>query len=323
MMMNRRSWVLRSLAAAAFGLPGAGSAQTYPSRPIRLVVPFPPGSTGDLVPRTLAQKVQAAVGQPVVIDNRPGAAGAIGTDAVAKALADGYTLLSHASTVVIQPQLVKAPFDVLADLVPITQTIAGSYVLVVNPAFPAGTLGEWLEVVRRHPGRFNYASYGSGSGPHLAMEMLKQQAGLFIVHVPFRGAAPAMQELLAGRVEMAFDTSVAVMPHLRSGKLKAIAVGGPRPLEALPGIPTVASLYPDFDSDGWQGVFAPAGTPAEVIARLNTEFVRAVRSPEFVRQMADLGFTAVGSSPAEFAAFVKAEHAKFGRLIRERGIKPD
>jgi tripartite-type tricarboxylate transporter receptor subunit TctC len=312
-----------ALCALAAGLAPAAQAQTFPSKPIRVVVPFPPGSTGDLVPRTLGQKVQAAVGQPVVIDNRPGAAGAIGADAVAKAAPDGHTVLSHAVTITINPHLVKAPYDLLKDLVPVTQTIAGSYVLVVQPSFPADDLRQLIEVVKKNPGRFNYGSYGSGSGPHLAMEMLKAQAGLFIVHVPFRGAAPAMQELLAGRLEMAFDTSVAVIPHIRAGKLKAIAVGGPRPVDALPGVPTVASLLPGFDSDGWQGLFVPAGTPPEVVARLNAEFAKAVRAPDFVKQMADLGFTAVGSSQAEFAAFVRAEYEKYGRVIRERGIRPD
>lgn len=317
----------RDLLACGAGLPALlaapARAQAYPSRPIRLVTPFPPGSTADLVPRTLAQKVQAAVGQPVVIDNRPGAAGMIGADAVAKSPADGYTVLSHTSAIAISPHLSRPPFDLLKDLVPVTLTVSGSYVLVVHPSFPASTPNEWVQVVRRSPGRYNYASYGSGSGPHLAMEMLKQEAGLYIVHVPFRGAAPAMQELLAGRVEMAFDTSVAVLPHVRAGRLKAIAVGGPRPLAALPGVPTVASIHAGFDSDGWQGLFVPAGTPPDIVARLHAEFARAVRAADFSQQMADLGFTAVGSSPAEFAAFVRAEHDKYGRLIRERRIQAD
>jgi tripartite-type tricarboxylate transporter receptor subunit TctC len=320
--MKRRTWMAWPL-ATALGVPRPARSQAYPARAIRLVVPFPPGSAADLIPRALAQKVQASIGQPVVIENRPGAAGAIGADLVAKSAPDGYTLLSHTVAVTINPHLVKAPFDVLTDLVPVTQTIAGSYVLVVQPSFPAASLREWIEVVRRNPGRHNYASHGSGSGPHLAMEMLKQQLGLFIVHVPFRGAAPAMQELLAGRIEMAFDTSVAVLPHVRSGRLKALAVGGPKPVDALPGVPTVASLLPGFDSDGWQGLFAPAGTPPDLVARLNAEFVKAARAPDFVRQMAEQGFAAVGSSVAEFKTFVQAEHAKYGRLIRERRIQPD
>lgn len=318
--MIRRRHVL---SASALGWLDAARAQGYPTRPIRLVVAFPPGSTGDMVPRALAQKVQASIGQPVVIDNRPGAAGAIAAEAVAKAAPDGYTLLSTSSAVVINPHLVKTSFDVLKDLVPVVQTIAGSYVLVVQPTFPANTLREWIDHVRRNPGRFNYASYGSGSGPHLAMEILKASAGLYIVHVPFRGAAPAMQELLAGRIEMAFDTSVATLPHIRSGKLKAIAVGGPRPVEALPGVPTVAQTFPGFDTDGWQGLFAPAGTPPEVVARLNDEFVKAARSADFVKQMADLGFAAVGHRADAFTALVKTEYERYGRLIRERGIQPD
>jgi len=319
--MFRRQF-LTVAATAALGS-GPARAQTYASRPIRVVLPFSPGSAGDGIPRVLAQRVQSSIGQPLVIDNRPGAAGIIATDLVAKSAPDGYTLLSHAVTFAITPHLVKAPYDALRDLVPITQTVSGSYVLVVQPSFPASTLGEWVSHVRQNPGRFNYASYGSGSGPHLAMEMLKQQAGLFIVHVPFRGAAPAMQELLAGRVEMAFDTTVAALPHIRAGKLKAIAVGGLRTVAALPGIPTIASVFSGFDSDGWQGLFAPVGTPPDIVSRLEKEFVLAARNPEFARQMQDLGFSVVASSAQDFAAFVKSEYQKFGKLIRERRIQAD
>lgn len=321
--MDFRRRQLLSLAATASVGASSAWAQAYPSRPIRVVLPFPPGSAGDSIPRTLAQKVQASIGQPLVIDNRPGAAGVIATDLVAKSVPDGYTLLSHASTFAITPHLAKTPYDALRDLVPVTQTVAGSYVLVVQPSFPANTLDEWIRHVRRNPGRFNYASYGSGSGPHLAMEMLKQQAGLFIVHVPFRGAAPAMQEMLAGRIEMAFDTTIAALPHIRSGRLKAIAVGGPRPVAALPGVATIASAYAGFDSDGWQGIFVPAGTPAEIVARLGREFALAARAPEFSRQMEDLGFSVVASSAQDFSAFVKTEYEKYGRLIRERRIQAD
>jgi len=317
--------ILRATAAALALLVSAFAAAqpSYPSRPIRVVVPFPPGSAADSVPRTLAQAVQVALGQPLVIDNRPGAAGAIGADAVAKAAPDGYTLLSHVSSITINPQLVKAPFDVLKDLQPVTQTVSGSYVLVVQPSFPANDLREFIDHVRKNPGRFNYASYGSGSGPHLAMELLKAQAQLFIVHVPFRGAAPAMQELLSGRIDMAFDTTVAAIPHIRAGRLKAIAVGGPMPLGALPGVMPIAHTFAGFDTDGWQGIFVPAGTPPQIVARLNAELVKAIRAPEFVRSMADLGFVAVGSTPQQFGALVHADHDRWGRLIRERGIRPD
>lgn len=322
--MSLRRCIARLLGAALVAVAAVPPASAQPSAaPIRIVVPFPPGSIGDTVPRTLALRLQAALGQPVIVDNRPGAAGSLGADVVAKAAADGRTLLSTTSTVTIQPHLGKPPFNVLTDLVPVSETVAGSYVLVVQPSFPAATLREFIELVRRNPGRFNYASYGTGSGPHLAMELLKERAGLFIVHVPFRGAAPAMQELLAGRVEMAFDTTAAALPQIRAGKLKAIAVGGPKAVDALFGVPTVASVYPGFDTDGWQGVFAPAGTPREQVLRLQAEIAKAVHAPEFARAMADVGFSVVGSSSDAFAARVRSEHEKWGRLIRERHIQPD
>ena len=316
---NRRA-VLALLAAGAAPLHAQSA---FPTHPLRIVVPFPPGSVGDSVPRSIALCMQAALGQPVVIDNKPGASGAIGADAVAKAPPDGYTLLSHSSTLPILPHLQKLPFDPLKDLAPITQTVSGSYVLVVQPSFPANDLRGFIEVVRSRPGRLNYGSYGNGSGPHLAMELLKSRAGLFIVHVPFRGAAPALQELLAGRLDMAFDTSVAVLPHVRAGKLKAIAVGGSRPVDALPGVAPVATVLPGFDADGWQGLFAPAGTPRDIVGRLHAEAVKALQAPDFVRTMADTGFSVVGNTPEQFAAVMREQHDKWGRLVRERGIRGD
>ncbi|HET6828700.1 MAG TPA: tripartite tricarboxylate transporter substrate-binding protein [Ramlibacter sp.] len=211
----------------------------------------------------------------------------------------------------------------LADLVPVTQTVAGSYVLVVHPSFPASDLRGFIEAARRSPGRYSYGSFGSGSGPHLAMELLKAQAGLFILHVPFRGAAPALQELVAGRLDMAFDTTFAALPHIRAGKLKAIAVGGARRVDALPDVPAVAETLPGFETDGWQGIFAPAGTAAPVIARVASEVAAALRDPELMRTIAQLGFRTVASSPADFAATVRDDHAKWSRVIRERKIKAD
>jgi tripartite-type tricarboxylate transporter receptor subunit TctC len=312
-------------AGAALAAPGLAAAQqpAWPARPIRIVVPFPPGSAADAIPRGIAQRLQLALDTPCVIENRPGASGAVGAAAVAGAPADGYTFLSHTSGITIQPHLAPASFDVLRDFVPVTQTIAGSYVLVVRPSFPAKDLRGFIDAVRAAPGRYSYASYGSGSGPHLAMELLKQQAGLFILHVPFRGAAPAMQELLAGRIDMAFDTSFAAVPHIRAGRLVPIASGGLHPVAALPGVATVAQLYPGFDTDGWQGIFAPAGTPGEVVRRFSEETAAALRHPELRQRIADLGFTPLGTTPERFAALVRSDHERWGRIVRERRIQPD
>jgi tripartite-type tricarboxylate transporter receptor subunit TctC len=309
-------------AAAGAGMSWS-HAQAWPSRPIRIVVPFPPGSAADAIPRRIAQHLQVALDTACVVDNRPGAAGSIGATEVAAAAPDGHTLLSHSSTIAIQPHLVPAGFDLLRDLVAVGQTVAGSYVLLVHPAFPAATLQELLDEVRRAPGRYSYASHGSGSGPHLAMELLKGEAGLFILHVPFRGAAPALQEVLAGRVDMAFDTTFAALPHVRAGRLRAIAVGGPRPVDALPGTLPVASLVPGFDTDGWQGLFAPAGTPDAIVRRLSEEAAAALRDAELASMIVDLGFRPVGSGPEQFAELVRADHERWGRVVRARGIKPD
>jgi tripartite-type tricarboxylate transporter receptor subunit TctC len=317
-MMHRRS--LLAGVAAVSAAPFA-AAQEWPSRAVHIVVPFPPGGPADAVPRAIAQRMQ--LGVACVIENRPGASGTIGTGIVAKAPPDGYTFLSHVSSIVIQPHLGPTSYDVLADLVPVTQTVAGSYVLVVHPSFPASDLRGFIDVVRRAPGRYSYGSFGSGSGPHLAMELLKAETGLFIVHVPFRGAAPALQELVAGRLDMAFDTTFAALPHIRAGKLKAIAVGGARRVDALPDVPAVAETIPGFETDGWQGIFAPAGTPAPVVARIASEVAAALRDPELGRAIAQLGFRTVASSPADFAATVRGDHARWQRVIRERKIKPD
>ncbi len=322
-MMKRRRLAAASL--AAWMCPAWALAQTaaYPNRPVKLVVPFPPGSAADLVSRLLAGKMQTSMGQPFVLDYKPGAAGNIAAEFVARAPADGYTLLSATSGIAITPWLQKAPVNPVTDLLPLSQTIAGSYVLLVHPSFPATTIGEFLDVVRRNPGKFSYASYGNGSGTHLAMELLKVRAGLFITHVPYRGAAPAMNDLMGGQVEMSFDTTVAAIPQIRAGKVRAIALGGPATYDVLPGVPTLAKSFEGFDTDGWQGIFAPLGTPRDVTGRLEAEIAKAMQAPDVTARLNELGFQSVGSTQTAFTTLVAAEHARYGRLIRERGIKSD
>lgn len=318
----------RRFAATLLGAPFAltvGFAQTaaYPVKPVKLVVPFPPGSTADTVARMLSNKLQASLGQPVIIDNKPGATGNIAAEFVVRSPADGYTLLSTTSSVVITPWLQNTPFDPLKDLLPLSQTVAGSYVLLVHPSFPAKTLAEFIEVVKKNPGRYSYASYGNGSGPHLAMELLKRRTGLFITHVPYRGAAWAMQDLMGGQVEMSFDTTVAAIPQVRAGKVRAIALGGPSTYEVLPGVPTIAATFPGFETDGWQGIFAPAGIPRDIAMRLSTEVAMAMRAPDVVARLKELGFRSVASTQQTFAALVAADHERYGKLIRDRGIRGD
>jgi len=319
--MQRRT-LLAGLALPFFAARGLAQ-PAWPARPVRMVVPLPPGGPADAIPRAVAQHLQEAFNVPWVIDNRPGASGTIGADMVARAAPDGYTFLSHTSAVTIQPHMGNAPYDVLRDFVPVAQTVVGSYVLVTTPAFPAGNLREWIAAVRGAPGRYSYGSHGSGSGPHLAMELLKQEADLFILHVPFRGAAPALQELLAGGLDMSFETTFAALPHIRAGRLKAIALGGPRTLQALPGVGTVAEVFAGFDTDGWQGFFAPAGTPPDIVRRVSEETTRALRMPALANRIAELGFRPVGGTPEQFAAVVQADYRKWGRIVQERHIRPD
>lgn len=319
----RRREALLGLPAFLAGHRAQAQVPGWPAGAVRFVVPFPPGGAADAVPRAIAQRLQSALGVPCIVENRPGASGTIGTQLVTRAPADGLTLLSHASSVVIQPHLVPASYDVLQDLRPVTQTVAGSYVLLVHPSFPATDLRGLVEAVRRAPGRYGYASFGSGSGPHLAMELLKSEAGLFILHVPFRGAAPAQQELLAGRLDMAFDTTFAALPHVRAGRLRAIAVGGASRVDALPDVPAIAEVFPGFETDGWQGVFAPAGTPAPVVAVAAAQIQKALAEPALAQAIDSLGFRTVASSPAEFAATVRRDHDRWARVIRERNIRPD
>ncbi|HSV50710.1 MAG TPA: tripartite tricarboxylate transporter substrate binding protein [Burkholderiaceae bacterium] len=322
-MMKRRRFTAAMLAAPIWPSWSLAQSGPYPNRPVKLVVPFPPGSAGDLVSRMLASKLQAGLGQPVVLEHKPGAAGNIAAEFVARAPADGYTLLSATSAIVITPWLQKAPIDPAIDLLPLSQTIAGSYVLLVNPSFPARTFPEFLEVARKNPGKFSYASYGNGSGTHLAMELLKVRAGLFITHVPYRGAAPAMHDLIGGRVEMAFDTTLTAIPQIRAGKVRAIALGGPTTYDVLPGVPTIAQTFAGFDTDGWQGIFAPVGTPQDIARRLCQEIAKAMQSPDVTTRLNELGFQSIGGTQQSFTVLVAAEHARYGQLIRERGIRPD
>jgi len=320
-LLDRRAF-LQAAALPALA-PARSRASRWPDRPVKIVVPFPPGSAGDAIPRAIAARLQAQWGEACVIDNRPGAAGAIGAGLVARAEPDGHTLLSHSSAIAIRPHVAATPYDVLADFVPVTQTVAGSYVLLVHPDFPAASLQQWLQVVRRRPGRFSYGSYGSGSGPHLAMELLKERARLYILHVPYRGAAPALQDLLAGRIDMAFDTTFAGVPQVRAGRLRALAVGGLQPVDALPGVPTIASLFGGFDTDGWQGIFAPAGTPPGRVRQLQGDVAAALRDPALARQVADLGFRLAAAHPEAFRPLLERDFRRWGDVVRRRGIRAD
>jgi tripartite-type tricarboxylate transporter receptor subunit TctC len=297
----------------------------WPTRPLRMVVPFPPGGIADIAARSIAAEMARDLGQPVVVDNRPGAGGNVGADAVAKAAPDGYTLLyAVASAFTANPHLYGAmPFDPLKDLVPVSETVLGGMVLLVRPDFPAADLREWVAKVKAQPGRLSYASYGNGSFPHLNMELLKSLTGTHVVHIPYRGAAPAMQDLLAGQVDMMFDQSATALAQIRAGKVKPLAVNTPTRLAALPDVPAIAENLQGFDGSGWQGVWVPAGTPPAVLQRLNQAVVKALAAPEVRKRFTDAGLEVVGSTPEQARAKVERESARWKRVIDGARIKVD
>jgi tripartite-type tricarboxylate transporter receptor subunit TctC len=317
------------LAAAALMLGAAPTlAQTgaWPGKPIRMIVSFPPGGAADQIARIVAQPLQEALGQPVTVENRAGAGGNIGADAVAKAPADGYTLLmSSGGTVSINPHIyARMPFDPFKDIVPVAAAARVLVFLEVNPAkVPAGNVQGFLKQLKDNPGRLSFGSPGNGSSPHLAAEMMKSQAGVFALHIPYRGAAPALQDLLAGQIDFMFDPGIG-LAHVRAGRLKMLAVGSPKRSPLFPDVPTLDEAgLKGFDADSVFGFYAPAGTPAEVITRLNREINRILASPSAKERIAALGGEALNLSPAEFAARALDDSRRFGTLIKERNIVGD
>jgi tripartite-type tricarboxylate transporter receptor subunit TctC len=314
------------IAALAIAYGAFAHAQApYPTKPVRLIVPQSPGASTDLTARLIAQKLSAAFGQPVVVDNRPGAGSIIGTDLVAKAAPDGYTLLVVASSITLNPSLHRnLPFDVLRDLAPITQLSAFPNLLTVHPALPVKTVKDLIALAKAKPGSLNYGSSGSATGTHLSAELFKYMTGIDMVHVPYKGGGPAVQALLGGQVQLNFATIVSVLPHVRSGKLRAIAVTTAKRSPSMPEIPTIAeSGVPGYDHGPWNGFLAPARTPRAVIARLNEETARILHLPETKAVFTNEGAEPVGNKPEEFGAIIKGETAKWAKVIQSAGIKAD
>lgn len=299
------------------------SAQSYPDKPIRVVVPFPGGGGSDVVARIVGVRLGERLAQPVVVDNRPGAAGIIGTDIVSKAAADGYTLLlasgSHSINAAIGRRL---PYDPIADFSLVSRLALIPNVLVVHPAVPAKSVKELIALARAKPGQVNYASAGSGSTQHLAMELLKAMAKVDLTHIPYKGASPAETDLLAGRVQVMFGTVPATVPHAKAGTLRAIAVSSARRTALMPDLPTVAEAgLPGFEVESWYGLMAPKGLSAAVTQKLNREVKAVLETPEVRDRLALSGAETVSSTPQEFAGFVKAEIAKWRRVVRSAGIR--
>ncbi len=306
--------VLAVMPAAAAG---------FPDRPIRLIVPFSPNGPNDLLARMVGQKLTEAWGQQVVIDNRPGAGTIIGTELAVRAPADGHTLLMVSSSTAVNPTLKKKlPYDTLKELVPLVQLAASPNVLVVNPAVPANSVAELLALAKAKPEAITYASGGTGAATHLAGELLASMGGVKMTHVPYKGAGPATIDLLGGRVSCMFGTILPTLPHIKSGKLRAIGISSFKRSSALPDVPAIAETLPGFEATSFYGIAVPAGTPKAVIAKLNAEIVRIVTAPDMREKLHEQGAEAVGDTPAEFAAFFRKQMAKWAKVIKDAGIEP-
>ncbi len=313
---------LASLALAA-ALAAPASAQTFPDHPIRLIVVFPAGGPSDIIARVVTQAMSEKIGQPIIIENRGGAGGVVGTEAVAKAAPDGYTLaLSSAGALSISPSLQKMPYRSTVDLKPVTLVARVPELLAVPGNSPNKTLADLIAMAKAKPGALNFSTSGPGGMPHLASEMLAAAAGIKIVHVPFAGSAPATTELLAGRVDMSFADIPIFLGNIRAGSLRGLAIGSAKRFEGLPDIPTIAEAgVPGVEAENWYGIVAPGATPAPVIEKLNAAAIAAMREPKVIETMKAQGVVLVGNTPDEFTAWIQSEEKKWGEVIRAANIK--
>jgi tripartite-type tricarboxylate transporter receptor subunit TctC len=326
MLSSENLWSRRSLLAAATSLGAAPLAWAQSGRPIKLVVPFSPGGSTDILARAIGPRLSAALGVPVVIENRAGAGGSLGAAEVAKAEPDGNTLLmGHIGTLAVNPAIYpKLGYDPLKHFAPVAWVARVPNILVVSAASPSRTLKEFMEHARSQPGRLTYSSGGNGSAAHITFEYLKLRARLFLVHVPYRGTAPSVTDVLAGQVDATFTGAPAVLPHVRSGRLRALAVSSSKRLPSLPEVPTVAeSGFAGFEADQWYGVVAPAGTPAAVVAKLNAEINKALASHEVAQQLAAEGAIATPASPAEFGGLIAREIPRWADVVRAGNVKAE
>lgn len=323
--MRRKTFVAMMCAGAAAAMMPVHAQSSYPNKPIRIVVPFAVAGIADTFARAVGVRLSEAWGQPVIVENRTGAGGNIGADLVAKSPPDGHTLvMGNIGTHAVNPYVIKnMPFDPLKDFVPIAHVLDAEGLLVVHPSVPARNVAELIAYAKREEGKLSYASGGIGTTSHLAGELFKSLAKVSIVHVPYKGNSPAILDVMGGQATMAFATMPTVLPHVKAGKLRALAVLGGSRTPALPDIPTVAESLPGFDVSNWIGLFAPAGTPAEVVAKLNAEVQKIMLLPEMQKRMEAEGAKFIPTTPASFAAFQKAEAEKWGKTVRDAGIKPE
>lgn len=328
--MTRRNGglkMVRALVAVLVSLLGVLPVQhghaAFPERSIRLIVAFPPGGSIDVVARILAEKLRASMGQPIVVENRAGAAGNIAAQSVASAAPDGYTVLMTTSALAINPWMSPTSLDPTRDLLAVTRVALSPYVLVVRPTLPVKSIEDFVALARAEPGKLTCSTYGVGSPPHLAIELFKRAAGIDFVHAPYRGFGQALPDLMAGLLSCAMETPANVEQHVRAGTVRPIAVTSPVALDMFPGVRPLAAVYPDVAVEGWQGIFLPAGTPQLIVDRINAEFVKAIRDPDSVKRLREIGFDPVGD-PAEQAANVfRRDYERFGALIRELKLKAE
>lgn len=307
-------------------IPSLAAAQSYPAKPIRIIVSYPAGGANDIVARSVGQKLNELLGASIVVDNRSGAGGTIGADVAAKAPADGYTLLMAAGAHTLAPSLyIKMPYDIVRDFAPISISAKSTYLLVVHPSVPAHSVKELIALARATPGRFNYASSGIGAPPHLAGEMFNTLAKVQMVHVAYKGDTPAIADLLGGHVDLAFLAVSATSPHIKAGKLRALAVTSAQRTPVMPGLPTIAEAggLKEFDISTWWGLLTPTGTPADAIAKLSATMAKIAAMPDIKTRFGELGVEAASDTPDQFGAFIKSEIQKFARLAKLAGVKPE
>ncbi len=323
--MPTRRTLLQAGAALGISLvPRPGRAETYPSGTVRIIVPYTPGGSTDITARIVGEKLMTAFGQRFLVDNRPGAGGNLGMDLAARAKSDGYTLAVNTTAHAINMTLfTNLTFDTIRSFAPIALLTENPLILVVNPKLPVQSVAELITLAKKSPRALHYASSGNGQSTHLAAELFCSMAGIKMIHVPYRGSAPAIQDVMAGQVEMIFDSSQSALPHAQDGAVRALGVTSKARMPAIPDVPAITETLPSYEAIAWNGLVAPAGTPGAIVDRLNTATVKALAEPDVIKRFADLGATCRSTTPAEFTTYMAKEIAKWGQVVRDSGAKID
>jgi tripartite-type tricarboxylate transporter receptor subunit TctC len=326
MLMLRRRVLFAAFAAMLLAAPGAWAADAYPTRPIHLIVPFPPGGSNDILARSVGQRLSEAIGQQIIVDNRGGAGGLIGAELAARAAPDGYTLfVASIGNLAFIPALhAKLPYDPIKDFAPVTRLATSAFILVVNPSVPAKSVKDLIALAKAKPGQLNFASAGQGSSLHMTGEIFKLYTGTDLVHIAYKGSAPALTDLIGGQVQIMFGTMPATLPQVKTGKLRALGVSGAKRSAAAPDVPTIAEAgVPGFEVLNWYGIVAPGKTPSVIVQKLNRDLLATLKSPAMIETLNGQGLDAAGGAPEEFGAFIKSEFARYGAVVRKAGIKAE